>query len=228
MGSNKNPFKKNPPKEFTDIEKLSKDEANKKVEALRDAIEYHNYLYYIKNQPVIFDCLEAIRNGGFCMIEVCSFPAHLDYHDHDAVRETAERMKDLGMEPYSFHAPFSDDIDITALGSEQRDYSCQEILRASEAAAILEVRNFVIHPGPEKSFDKLSAEEYFQRLKNSGKVLNRVSQHCRELNFKGAFILELAGNTEKDASSMVADARQARRFLRDISRHLDLATPPTV
>ena len=54
-------------------------------------------------QESIFDCLESIRNSGFSMIEVCSFPAHLDYHDLDTVRRAAQRIVELGLEPYSFH-----------------------------------------------------------------------------------------------------------------------------
>lgn len=138
-------------------------------------------------QTSIFDCLEAIRTGGFCMIEVCSFPAHLDYHDAGAVRRAARRIEELGMEPYSFHAPFADEIDITALDHAQRNHALQEVLRAAEAAATLEVRHFVIHPGPEKSFQP-PAEERLQRMKNAAGVLNQVSQRCRELGI--GFVLE--------------------------------------
>ena len=69
----------------------------------------------------ILDCLETIHNSGFSMIEVCSFPAHLDYHDSTRVREAARRIDELGMEPYSFHAPFADHIDITALDRDCRN-----------------------------------------------------------------------------------------------------------
>jgi DNA ligase (NAD+) len=48
-------FKKNPPASFTDIKKLTPQDTREEAEALRDAIEYHNYLYYVKNQPVISD-----------------------------------------------------------------------------------------------------------------------------------------------------------------------------
>lgn len=51
----KNPYKNNPSTEFTDIDELDKSQAKKQIEKLRDAIEYHNYLYYIKNKPVIAD-----------------------------------------------------------------------------------------------------------------------------------------------------------------------------
>lgn len=266
----------------------------------------------------IFDCLETIREGGFCMVEICSFPAHLDYHNKDAVRRAAMRIKELGMEPYSFHAPFADQIDITALDSDHRNYSLGEILRAAEAAAMMEVRWFVIHPGPEQSYWP-PADERFRRLENAADVLNQIAHRCSELGigfvlenmlphllfgntsdmlwlmgalevvnvgtcldtghaylsgdihkimyklsghlqmihandnrgtyddhlspgdgyidwkeflaelsktgFHGGFILELAG--DREASAILADARRARRSLRDISRRLDLSSPPT-
>jgi sugar phosphate isomerase/epimerase len=97
----------------------------------------------------IFDCLEIITGGGFHMIEICSFPAHLDYHDHATVARASRRIRELGLEAYSFHAPFADHIDIGSPESNHRDQAVAEILCAAEAAAILEVRYFVIHPGPE-------------------------------------------------------------------------------
>ncbi len=272
--------------------------------------------FYQKN---ILDCLDAIRNGGFNMIEVCSFPAHLDYQDLEAVRRAARRIEELGMEAYSFHAPFADRIDITAPDPDQRNAALQEILRAAEAAALLQVRYFVIHPGPEHS-GRPGCEERFQRLANAASVLNTIAVRCRELGigcvlenklphllfgntseilwimgamstvnvgtcldtghaylsgdiykvmhklsghlqmihandnsgnyddhkppgegnidwqrlltelsqieFHGGFILELAGNKELDI--ILAEARRARCFLREISRKLALSSPPTV
>ncbi|MFO7979385.1 MAG: NAD-dependent DNA ligase LigA [Candidatus Aminicenantes bacterium] len=48
-------FKHNPKTDFKDIDKLSKKEAEKQIKDLREGIEYHNYLYYVKNQPKISD-----------------------------------------------------------------------------------------------------------------------------------------------------------------------------
>ena len=49
-------------------------------------------------QKSIFDCLELIRQNGFSMVEICSFPAHLDYHDLNAVHRAANRIEELGAE----------------------------------------------------------------------------------------------------------------------------------
>ncbi len=138
-------------------------------------------------QTSIFDCLEDIRRGGFCMIEICSFPAHLDYHDHDAVRRAGDRIEALGMEAYSFHAPFADDIDITATDEKGRNHARHEIMQAAEAAAILEVRHFVIHPGPERSFHTGPAER-MERMERAATLLNDVSIRCHELGI--GFVLE--------------------------------------
>lgn len=48
-------YKHNPKTTFKDIDRLAKDEAEQQIVNLREAIEYHNYLYYVKNQPDISD-----------------------------------------------------------------------------------------------------------------------------------------------------------------------------
>ncbi len=50
-------FKHNPKTDFREISRMSEDEAQKEIHALREGVEYHNYLYYIKNQPEISDAL---------------------------------------------------------------------------------------------------------------------------------------------------------------------------
>ncbi len=48
-------FKKNPKTTFKDVKKLGKEEAEQQIEALREGIDYHDYLYYVKNKPAISD-----------------------------------------------------------------------------------------------------------------------------------------------------------------------------
>jgi len=134
----------------------------------------------------IFECIEPIRNSGFGLIEVCSFPAHLDYHDLNAVEAARHRIDDLGMEPYSLHAPFADDIDITSLDEGRRRHAQNELMRAADAAGMLAVRYLVIHPGPEKG--GFPEHERFQRMENAARVLNNVSRACRERDL--ALVLE--------------------------------------
>ncbi len=269
----------------------------------------------------LLDCLDPICEGGFCMVEICSSKTHLDYHDEQAVARADEALRARGMEPYSFHAPFHEDIDITSPDGGRRDYALREVMSAARAAVALGARYFVFHPGPEKSFQP-SPEERIRRMHNAADILTRVCQYCRqagvglvlenmlphllfgnmrdmlwvigaidsphvgtcldtghaflsgdiyrvmyklsghlqclhvndnhghgddhlppprgsidwptllhklnEVDFQGGLILELAAQQDRAPEAVMADARQARRYLRDISRHLSLSTPPTV
>lgn len=131
-------------------------------------------------QKSIFDCLEPILTGGFSLIEVCSFPAHLDYHDFASVRRIAERLDALGIGAYSFHAPFAEHIDITSLDRSQRAASVHEVNVAAEAAALLGVRYLVVHPGPEHS-QLPSGDERQRRLEHVAHSLDEIARHCQRL-----------------------------------------------
>lgn len=130
-------------------------------------------------QKSIFDCLEAICRSGFNRIEICSSPAHLPYDNLPAVRRVAERLEALGMEPYSFHAPFAEDIDITAIDASAREHSIKEVLTAVEAAALLQTRYFVIHPGPEQ-IESPPGEERLRRLENVAHSLDTIAARCAQ------------------------------------------------
>lgn len=128
----------------------------------------------------ILDCLALIRESGFSMIEVCSSPEHLDFRDLKSVKRAAERIKELGMEAYSFHAPFAPSIDIASSDSAQRADSVAEIFKAAEAAALLRIHYFVLHPGPENPA-AIPAEEQLPRMQNVIDSLNQVVRRCKEL-----------------------------------------------
>jgi len=136
-------------------------------------------------QTSILDCLKSIQQTGFNLIEICSYHAHLDYHDKKFVVRTASMIQELGMEPYSFHAPFADNIDITSLDSAQQRIALDEITQAAEAASILGVAHFVIHPGPEQ--DLRLDDDRPKRFENAAKALNVLSKRCEELNLKLVF-----------------------------------------
>jgi sugar phosphate isomerase/epimerase len=128
----------------------------------------------------ILDALPRVRDGGFNTIEVCSFPAHLDYHNSDHVEKTADLMKSLGMEANSFHAPFADSIDISSPDPGQRARSVREVLAACDAAAALRASYLVLHPGPERE-GKPPPEEWYHRMRCSADSLNEVAAHCRHI-----------------------------------------------
>lgn len=131
-------------------------------------------------QRSIFDILEAVRNRGFTQIEICSYPAHLDYHHFDKVKRAGDLMRDLGLHPFSFHAPFADHIDITSLDPVKRENSCQELLTACKAASRMNVEHMVLHPGPERA-GRPADSEFIQHLNYAVESLNRVARVCCEL-----------------------------------------------
>jgi sugar phosphate isomerase/epimerase len=134
-------------------------------------------------QSPLIDCLETIRASGFSMIEVVFSPAHLDYKNPKSVQEAALHIEALGLEAYSFHAPFAETIDISSPDLARREYALDEILRAVEAAAMLGVHYFVIHPGPENA-DIPSRDERLLRIENVCAVLNRVAARCAEVGIQ--------------------------------------------
>jgi sugar phosphate isomerase/epimerase len=132
--------------------------------------------FYRRN---ILDCLGEIQQSGFSLVEICSASRHLDYHDRTAVEAAARKLRELKLEPYSFHAPFADHIDISSPNADERDRAVREIMTAAEAAATLGVGYFVIHPGPERS--GIPHSEKFSRLEAAAGGLNRVAERCIQL-----------------------------------------------
>jgi sugar phosphate isomerase/epimerase len=126
----------------------------------------------------ILHALPMVRDGGFVTIEVCSFPAHLDYHNPDHVGKAAEMMRSLGMEANSFHAPFADSIDISSPDPERRAASVREVFAACDAAAMLRASYLVLHPGPERE-GRPNPEEWYHRMRHAAESLNEVAAHCR-------------------------------------------------
>jgi len=126
------------------------------------------------------DCLQPISRGGFSLLEVCSYPDHLDYHDLRVVRRAAQELARLGMECYSFHGPFADPIDLSAPDEPLRKSALADMLQAVEAAAVLGARYFVLHPGPDRVI-ALSDEERRERLIRAAGSVTAVARRCREL-----------------------------------------------
>jgi sugar phosphate isomerase/epimerase len=127
----------------------------------------------------ILSVLEAIRDSGFREIEVCSFPAHLDYRNKAEVQRAGEMIRTLGLRPVSFHAPFADRIDITSPDTQIREAAVAELITACRAAALLGAENIVLHPGPERE-GRPPQEEFLQRMHHAAVSLNRVAAHCCE------------------------------------------------
>lgn len=86
-------FKKKPRTDFRAIEDLDKEEAEEEIEALREGINYHDYLYYVKNDPQISD---AVYDKLFQRLEALeeAFP-DLRPEDSPTVRVGVEPVSEL-------------------------------------------------------------------------------------------------------------------------------------
>lgn len=127
----------------------------------------------------IGDVLPAVQAAGFTRLEICSFPAHLDYHDEPACRAAGRRLRELGLEAISFHAPFAEWIDITAPDDGDRARARRELFAAAAAAASVGARHLVVHPGPEKH--ALPRWERLDRMERAACELDLLAARCRDL-----------------------------------------------
>lgn len=129
-------------------------------------------------QSNILTCLEPVRQAGFSLLEICSSPSHLDYHDPRHIQETREALRDLRLEAYSMHAPWAETIDISSPDPFLRKRGMDEMGQAVKAAQSLGVRYFVIHPGPER--DNLPAHELASRMQYTASMLEQLAELCEK------------------------------------------------
>lgn len=130
-------------------------------------------------QTPMLEALPYIRDGGFSLIEVCSFPKHLDCHNHQKVEQAAAAMEQMGIEPVSLHAPFADHIDIASSDAKIRRHSIGELKTACETTAALGARYLVLHPGPEKE-GRPNATDWYDRAHHAADSLNEIADLCQQ------------------------------------------------
>jgi len=129
----------------------------------------------------IQDVLHWFAKYEFTDLEICSFPAHLDFHDHEQVKTAGKMIRDSGLRAHSFHAPFAEGIDISSWDESIRSSSIDELRLACDAAKNLGSQYIVLHPGPEKERN-LSPHEWYPKMRLTAESLNAVANHCTDLN----------------------------------------------
>jgi sugar phosphate isomerase/epimerase len=128
----------------------------------------------------IFEVLVAVRESNFSLIEISSSPGHFDFQNPDERKRLDGQLRDLGLAPFSFHAPLAEDLDITSVDRADRERAVDQMLTVAEAAAGLQVEHLIVHPGPDH-IDRTHGERHRERLKWAGESLKRIQQHCHEL-----------------------------------------------
>jgi sugar phosphate isomerase/epimerase len=131
----------------------------------------------------LFECLPDIRSHGFELVELCTYPAHVNIHDPAEMTRAADTLRSLGVRAASVHAPFGPHIDITAPGKE-RERSLREIHAAAQAAAVVGAGTLVLHPGPDREPSSEHRDE--GRIAAGAATISEVVKTCGELGIRVA------------------------------------------
>ncbi|RPI23728.1 MAG: sugar phosphate isomerase/epimerase [Acidobacteria bacterium] len=128
----------------------------------------------------IFDVLRPVRENGFTLLEISSSQGHLDYREPEDLKRLSVQLRDLGLEPFSFHGPLSNHLDLSSQDEGQRERSVAELLQAAEAAGRLGAAHFVVHPGPEQT-GPVGEEQRGERLERAAEALEKIRSHCAKI-----------------------------------------------
>ena len=131
----------------------------------------------------LIESLQAIKEAGFDNIEVWTGMGgervHYDYHDWDYTRRLKKKIKELTLRVVSLHAPFSEELDISQVEEEKRDFAISEIEKVIDILEFLEGDILVFHPSTASSkFDTLTQKMY--RLSQAKKSIDELLKHCQD------------------------------------------------
>jgi len=88
-----NPYAENPEAEFRPVEELGQKEAEEQVGQLREAIDYHDYRYYVENDPIISD---GVYDRLFDRLQNLEDAFDLHADDSPTQRVGGEPLDELG------------------------------------------------------------------------------------------------------------------------------------
>ncbi|MFQ5866848.1 MAG: sugar phosphate isomerase/epimerase family protein [bacterium] len=133
----------------------------------------------------LIESLRLIKEAGFDNIEVWAGiggegkRVHYDYHDWDYTRRLKEKLKELTLRVVSLHAPFSEELDISRLEEERRDFAVSEIEKAIDVLGFLGGNILVFHPSTAPShFENLIQKMY--RLSQAKKSISEILKYCQD------------------------------------------------
>jgi DNA ligase (NAD+) len=87
-----NPYLRDPPTEFADLDEFGEEQAREQAERLRDAIRHHDYRYYVENDPHIPD---RIYDALFSRLEALEDAFGLHQPDSPTQRVGGEPLDEL-------------------------------------------------------------------------------------------------------------------------------------
>jgi len=132
----------------------------------------------------LIESLPLIKEAGFDIIEVWAGIGgegkwvHYDYHNWDYTRRLKDKLKELGLRVVSLHSPFSEELDISRVEEDKRNFAISEIEKAIDVLEFLEGNILVFHPSTAPShFDNLMQKMY--RLSQAKKSINEILKYCQ-------------------------------------------------
>jgi len=132
----------------------------------------------------LIESLKLIKEAGFDNIEIWAGIGregkfiHYDYHDWDYTRRLKDKLGELALRVVSLHAPFSQELDISQMEEEKRNFAISEIEKAIDVLEFLEGSILVFHPSTAPShFENLMQKMY--RLSKTKRSIDEVLEYCQ-------------------------------------------------
>jgi sugar phosphate isomerase/epimerase len=116
--------------------------------------------------------LDAVGESGFRLIEIGTPPQHFDPRNETQVRTVKERLRHLGIEPVSIHAPFGGLLDLSGPDSNHRRQAIESVLACGATLSLLGGSLVVVHP----SDTPRHGEDVERRLEACAGALAEISE----------------------------------------------------
>lgn len=168
-------FKRNPDTHFKGIDKLGKKEATEEIRALREGINYHDHLYYVKDSPKISD---AVYDKLFQRLQDLeeAFP-NLRSGDSPTVR--------VGAEPVSQLKKIKHKVPLLSLQASLDEKNIESFLKTACKKADSQSIKYVLEP----KFDGLSVEVIYEKghfkygtTRGNGEVGEDISHNLKTIH----------------------------------------------
>ena len=186
-----NPYVEAPPTDFDPVEQLDESTAREQAATLREAIRYHDYRYYVRNDPVIGD---RAYDALFSRLQALEDAFDLDTTDSPTQRVGGEPLDEL--ESVDHVAPMKS-IDASGEADDVREFDARVRDRLADAGYDGEVA-YVCEP----KFDGLSVEVVYEdgryqraATRGDGEVGEDVTANVRTI---GAVPQRLRGDYPDD------------------------------
>jgi sugar phosphate isomerase/epimerase len=124
----------------------------------------------------VLTALDACHGAGLTAVELGTPPRHFDPWRHDEVTGLGERLRSLGIEPISIHAPFGGLLDLSDPNPHHRHAAIGAILTAAAALREIGGSRIVVHV-TDVVRDGQNVEERLARCTDALGVLARACSH---------------------------------------------------